>query len=195
MATYKDQKSGKWYCKFYYTNWQGQKKQKLKRGFERKKDSQEWERLFLEQFSKNPDITFASLYSKYKRFKENRVKPSTFENQCNAIELHILPYFKDWIVSDISPSDIAEWQNQLLEKKFSASHTRQINAYLRMLFKYAVDYLGLQKMPSIAQICKPEKGNIDFWTPEEYKIFSDLADGVGGSVRFIYKTGEIKSDD
>ncbi|MGI6020707.1 MAG: hypothetical protein ACOX71_04435 [Lachnospiraceae bacterium] len=30
---------------------------------------------------------------------------------------------------------------------------------------------------------------------EEYKIFSDLADGVGGSVRFIYKTGEIKSDD
>lgn len=41
-----------------------------------------------------------------------------------------------------------------------------------MVFKYAVDYLGLSQTPVKSQICKPEKGNIDFWTPEEYKIFS-----------------------
>ena len=42
-----------------------------------------------------------------------------------------------------------------------------------MLFKYAVDYLGLSKNPVKAQICKATKGKIDFWTPEEYKAFSE----------------------
>ena len=33
MPAYKDEKTGKWFAKFYYTNWQGIKKQKWKRGF------------------------------------------------------------------------------------------------------------------------------------------------------------------
>lgn len=173
MPTYKDESKGTWYCKFYYTDWTGQKRQKLKRGFKLQREAKEWERLFLEQFAKNPDITFETLYEKYKKFKENRVRPSTLENQCNAIELHILPYFKSKVVSEITPADIVEWQNKLLEKGFSASHARQINAYLKMIFKYAVDYLGLSQSPVKSQICKPEKGNIDFWTHEEYKLFSD----------------------
>lgn len=173
MPCYKDNVRGTYFVKTYYTNWQGEKKQKFKRGFKLQRDAKEWERNFLEQFATSPDITFQSLYDKYKRFKENRVKASTLETQCNAIDLHILPYFKDKIVSDITPADVSEWQSRILHKHFSASHTRQINAYLRMLFKYAVDYLGLAKSPVISQICKPEKGNIDFWLPEEYQRFSD----------------------
>lgn len=173
MPCYKDEKTSTWYCKFYYTNWQGEKKQKLKRGFKLQREAKDWERSFLEQFSSGSDITFESLYQKYVRFKENRVRASTLENQCNAIELHILPYFGKMIVSEIAPIVVAEWQNQLLAEHFSASHTRQINAYLRMLFKYAVDYLGLSKNPVKAQICKATKGKIDFWTPEEYKAFSE----------------------
>lgn len=197
MPSYKDENSGTWYCKFYYTDWTGKKRQKLKRGFKLQRDAKEWELLFLEQFAKNPDITFSTLYDKYKRFKENRVRPSTLENQCNAIELHILPYFRKKIVSEITPADIVEWQNQLLGKGFSASHTRQINAYLRMLFKYAVNYLGLQKSPVIVQICKPQKGNIDFWTPEEYKRFSDsIKDNIELYTAFeiLFYTGMRKGE-
>lgn len=172
MPAYKDDSTGTWYCKFYYTNWQGEKKQKLKRGFKLQREAKDWERFFLEQYAKNPDITFETLYNKYLKFKENRVRASTFESQCNAIELHILPYFKNKVLSEITPSDIVEWQNEVLSKGFSASHTRQINAYLKMIFKYAVDYLGLPQSPVKSQICRPERGNIDFWTPEEYKVFS-----------------------
>lgn len=43
MAAYKDEKTGTYYVKFYYTDWTGKKKQKLKRGFTRKKDAQSWE--------------------------------------------------------------------------------------------------------------------------------------------------------
>ena len=49
MPTYKDEKTGSWYCKFYYTDWQGNKKQKLKRGFKLQRDAKDWERKFLEQ--------------------------------------------------------------------------------------------------------------------------------------------------
>ena len=64
MPSYKDKNTNTWYCKFYYTNWQGEKKQKLKRGFDRKKDAQDCERNFLDQYATNPDITNQTLYEK-----------------------------------------------------------------------------------------------------------------------------------
>lgn len=77
MPTYKDEKTNTWYCKFYYTNWQGQKKQKLKRGFKLQRDAKEFERKFLEQFAKNPDISFESLYKKYKEYITPQIKENT----------------------------------------------------------------------------------------------------------------------
>lgn len=58
MPAYKDEKTGKWFAKFYYTNWQGIKKQKWKRGFATKKEALGFERDFLEKQSANPDMTF-----------------------------------------------------------------------------------------------------------------------------------------
>ena len=77
MATYKDEKRGTWYCKFYYVDWTGTRRQKLKRGFKLQREAKEWERLFLEQFAKNPDITFEALYEKYKEYIKPRIREST----------------------------------------------------------------------------------------------------------------------
>jgi len=65
MPAYKDEKTGKWFAKFYYTNWQGIKKQKWKRGFATKKEALGFERDFLEKQSANPDMTFQNLYEIY----------------------------------------------------------------------------------------------------------------------------------
>ena len=43
MPTYKDEKTGTWFVKCYYTDYIGNKKQKKKRGFARQKDAKEWE--------------------------------------------------------------------------------------------------------------------------------------------------------
>ena len=51
MPAYYNEESKKWYCKFYYKDWQGNRKQKKKSGFERKKDALEWERSFLDKLS------------------------------------------------------------------------------------------------------------------------------------------------
>ena len=105
MPTYKDTKTGTWYCKFYYTDWQGQKRQKLKRGFSRQKDAKDWERLFLDQFAKNPDITFEVLYLKYKEYIRLRIRESTAASRFSMIDRHILPFFENRVVSDISTGE------------------------------------------------------------------------------------------
>ena len=43
MPAYKDEKTGLWYCKFVYTDWNGEKKQKKKKGFKFQKDAKAFE--------------------------------------------------------------------------------------------------------------------------------------------------------
>ena len=171
MPTYKDDKAGTWYCKFYYTDWQGQKRQKLKRGFSRQKDAKDWERLFLEQFAKNPDITFEALYLKYKEYIRLRIRESTAASRFSMIDRHILPFFKKKVVSDISPADVAAWQNEMLQKGLSNTYLNQINIYLKAIFAYAVDYVGLPKNPCTKSIGSRKTRKLNFWTPGEYARF------------------------
>lgn len=42
MGAFKDKKSGSWYVQFRYTDWQGKRQQKLKRGFATKHEALEW---------------------------------------------------------------------------------------------------------------------------------------------------------
>ena len=172
MPVYKDTKTNTWYCKFYYTDWQGTKRQKLKRGFKLQREAKEWERLFLEQYAKNPDITFESLYEKYKTFITPRIRESTAKARFYMLDSHVLPFFKNRVVSEITPADIAAWQTEMLNKGLSDSYMHSANTYLKAIFTYAVEYLGLSKNPCKRSIGTTKTKKINFWTPEEYAIFS-----------------------
>ncbi len=173
MPTYKDEKTGTWYCKFYYTDWTGSRKQKLKRGFKLQRDTKEWEQVFLDQFAKNPDIIFAALLIKYQEYIAPRVKESTLRTREYLLKTHIEPFFRGKIVSEITPEDIIHWQNLILSKGFSESYQKTLSIYLKAIFNYAVNCLGLSKNPCTKPIGKSKRRRIDFWTPEEYKAFSD----------------------
>ena len=49
MPAYKDETRNNWYSAFYYENWNGERKKKMKRGFETKKAAQDWKQQFLLQ--------------------------------------------------------------------------------------------------------------------------------------------------
>ena len=66
MGAFKDKKSGSWYVQFRYTDWQGKRQQKLKRGFATKHEALEWEREFLLQ--KQTDVTMSFTLSSNRRF-------------------------------------------------------------------------------------------------------------------------------
>ena len=46
MSVFKDEKTNKWYVMVRFTDWQGQRKQKCKRGFATRRDALEWEKVF-----------------------------------------------------------------------------------------------------------------------------------------------------
>ena len=51
MPTYKDEKTGLWYCKFVYKDWTGKSIQKKKMGFKLQREAKEYEMDFLNRFS------------------------------------------------------------------------------------------------------------------------------------------------
>ena len=65
MSVYKDEKTGKWYALTWYHDWKGEGRQKCKRGFETKKEAQEWEMTFLKQNAADMDMTFAAFCELY----------------------------------------------------------------------------------------------------------------------------------
>ena len=54
-----------------YNDWQGNAKQKCKRGFATKREAVQWEREFLRKEQSNVDMTFESFYECYR----NDLKP------------------------------------------------------------------------------------------------------------------------
>lgn len=95
MPAYKDKKTDTWYCKFYYIDWTGTRRQKMKRGFKLQREANEWERNFLEKQSGSPDKTFKALYDLYSEDIRSRLKESTVEVKRRYINHRILLYFKN----------------------------------------------------------------------------------------------------
>lgn len=88
MAAFKDKKNGSWYVQFRYTDWRGERQQKLKRGFATKKEAQAWEREFLMQKQADINMSFESFVALY----EKDVKPKLKLNTWLSKEHIMLPY-------------------------------------------------------------------------------------------------------
>lgn len=173
MPVYKDEKTGTWYAKFYYTDWIGERKQKMKRGFKLQRDAKAWERSFLEKQQGDPDMTFRSLYELYLEDITQHLKKSTVDSRKRRCERHLLPYFENRPISQIKPADVRKWQGSILAKGFKPTYQKTLNEQLSMIFNYAVKYYGLRSNPCsiTGMIGKSKAGRMDFWTQEEFKQF------------------------
>lgn len=109
MPAYKDKNSGKWYVQFRYTDWQGERKQKLKRGFATKREALNWEREFLMQKKADLGMTLESFYELYEADVKPKLKLNTWLNKECLIKTKILPYLGKRKLSDITPRDIVCW--------------------------------------------------------------------------------------
>ena len=173
MPPYFDEKQKTWYCKFYYTDWTGQRKQKLKRGFLRQRDAKDWERSFLEKQQGTPDMSFQALYDLYLEDIGHRLKASTIRNKKAALESHVVPFFKDKPINQITPADIRTWQNSILSGSIKDTYQRQIYNQLNAVLNYAIRYYGLLRNPCqvTGPIGKARASRMDFWTHDEFKEF------------------------
>ena len=65
MAAFKNKDNGTWYVQFRYTDWRGERQQKLKRGFPTKKAALAWEREFLMKKQADLNMTLESFVELY----------------------------------------------------------------------------------------------------------------------------------
>lgn len=173
MPTYYNEKTKKYYCKFYYTDWQGIRRQKKKEGFTLARDAKAYEQEFLNKTAGDCSMKFAALYDIYITDFKARHKPTTVNQRVYDMEKYILPFLGDMPLTAITPVTIRKWQNDIISAGYAETTQRHLNAILSAIFNYAVKYYKLQSNPVrlAGTIGKSHAGRIDFWTLTEFNSF------------------------
>ena len=181
MPAYKDTAKGTWYVSFYYVNWKGERDRKLKRGFPTKREALEWEREFLQQKTADLTMSFEAFVKIYVEDMKNRIKRHTWKTKTSIIDSKLLPYFKDRKMSEITPKDIIQWQNEMMALRnpkgdaFSPIYLKTLHNQLSAVFNHAVRYYELKSNPAAkaGNMGKEKAKEMLFWTKEEYLKFAD----------------------
>ena len=181
MSVYKD-KNGTWYVMTRCDDWQGQRKQKCKRGFKTKREAQDWERRFLLQQGGDLDMLFKDFYKLYEQDMKARLKQNTWEHKACVIKSKILPYFGEKSMKDIQARDVLTWQNELLRhrdkngKPYSETYLKNLHNQLSCIFNHAVRYYDLSTNPAAkaGSIGVKNAKEMNFWTKDEYMQFSEV---------------------
>lgn len=179
MAAYKDEERGTWYVSFHYNDWTGKNKRKLKRGFKTRREALEWEQHFRMKEESNLEMTFGDFVEAYTRDMKPKLKENTWNTKEAVVNSKLLPYFKDKKMKDIKPTDIIQWQNQMIKLKnpqgnlFKPTYLKTIQSELSALFNHAVRFYELKENP-VVKAGPLGKGTADemlFWIKEEYLQF------------------------
>ena len=181
MAAFKNKTNGTWYVQFRYTDWKGERQQKLKRGFATKKEAQAWEREFLMQKQADVNMTFESFAQLYEKDMKPKLKLNTWLTKESIIQKKILPYFGKRKLSEITAKDVMDWQNVIRGltdakgKPYSPTYLKTVHNQLSALFNHAVRYYGLQVNPAAkaGNMGVEERREMLFWTKDEYLKFAD----------------------
>lgn len=150
MGAFKNEKNGTWYVQFRYTDWQGLRQQKLKRGFATKREAQEWERAFLTEKKADVTMPFKTFTELYEKDVRPKLKENTWLTKEHIIKTKILPYFEHKRLCDISAKDVIAWQNEI-RKMTNSSGEPLSQGYLKTM------------LPDLLPAEEEKEANVDIW--------------------------------
>lgn len=140
-------------------------------------------------------INFNDAFIEYKNFSLKRRKTQGYNTMVRNFNNHILPYFKDMQLKDITKKDIINWQNILYDKNFSNSFYNSLYYNLSSFFEFCLDYDYIDNN-IIKQVKnfkkKYEKKEHNTYSLKEFKKFirnlDDIVDKEFFSFMFYYGT-------
>ena len=139
----KDPKTGKWLIQYRYTDWQGNRKKSTKRGFNTKREAEEWLQTFLVTQQADFNMMFEDFLKIYYADMETRLREHTMRTKKYIIDLKVLPFFGKMKMNEIKAADIRKWQNKLIQQGYAPTYLRTINNQVSALFNYAVMGISL----------------------------------------------------
>ena len=104
-GVYKDVVTKKYWIKFDYQDFTGEKRTVKKRGFKKIKDAIDFKIDFLQNQASSSSIRFSAFYESYINDMSKRLRKNTVENKRYIIELKILPYFGKKKINEITKAD------------------------------------------------------------------------------------------
>ena len=175
MKAERDPKTGKWLIQYRYTDWQGKRRKSMKRGFETKREAEEWLREFLQKKSVDFNMKFKDFLELYYADMGTRIRESTMRTKKYIVDLKILPFFGEMKMNEIKATDIRRWQNDLMSHGYSQTYLKTVNNQIVAIFNYAVKYYDLSANPckKAGSIGKAKADEMVFWTKEEFQRFVD----------------------
>lgn len=190
MPSYEQSKtSKKWSVRFREPDEYGIPHQKRLSGFRTKKEAQyayqdyieEQNRIAREKANETPDspddMYFETLTELFFKFKEDRVKYSSYYDLHSRVYSKIVPYFKGKRMKEIKPITILDWQKQTLPS-LSYNYTSKLMTALGAIYRYGEKYHDITNIMN--RIDKPrnmsQKKEMQFWTPDEFNKFYAAAD-------------------
>ena len=132
-------------------------------------------------------LKFIDLWVEFKEYQRLKLKHQSFRKEVNNYETHIVPYFKNYYVIEITAKDYVKFLNHIeINFDFSYSYKKSIHGCMVAILNYAIKFYGLNE--NIASKVggfnrkKSRTKKIDFWTIDEYNQFISVVDNE------IYKT-------
>ena len=170
---YKEKDTKKWTAQWFETNAKGEKKKRRKRGFETKREALEYERQKKLNNSRSMDMKLSEFMEVYFEDKQNELKERTMKNKRYMMEQHIVPYFGNQMMSEITAGQIIQWQNEMQTKGFSEAYLRMIQNQLTCLYTHASKIYDLHANPckKVKRMGSSDSRSLDFWTVDEYQKF------------------------
>lgn len=191
MPAYKDTNTGKWYAKFYYQT-DGGRKQKLKRGFDLKRQAEQYERDFLRIHNNENTILLSDLKTAFIEDLQKRGRAVTtvisYENRLDLL----LQHYGALSAGSITTEQITDILPEL-EENYSMNTRATVLRIWGALFSFGVKKYKLPSNP-VSAISKPtEKTTTEnFWTLEQFQTFRAVCknDSVSAlCLEIIYYTG------
>lgn len=170
---YKEKDTKKWTAQWFETNAKGEKKKRRKRGFDTKREALEFERQKKLSSVRSMDMKLSDFIEVYFEDKQNELKERTLKNKKYMMLQHVVPYFGEMMMNEISAGQIIQWQNEMQTKGFSDAYLRMIQNQLTSLFTHATRIYDLPVNPckKVKRMGSDDNRSFDFWTREEYQRF------------------------
>lgn len=204
MASYEKHENGTWSVRFRDVE-NFEVKHKRLSGFKTKKEA---ENAYLEYKSQSDEekynkishgagtLKFRDLYKEYCEFQKSRIKESSYIDLKCKCELHILPFFENYIVVTISPKLILKWQNTL--EKYSYEYKVNLRTYLSSILKFAEKYYRIPNQVKYVDNFKKleSKKEMQIWNVDEFTQFINSTDELINKAFFsaLYLTGARKGE-
>lgn len=171
MPAYKDNKTGKWYVKINYKDFKGKSRQKLKRGFNLKREAQEFESNFLANINVDLSIPFNEFVDIYFMSIKPKIRMKTYVSKQKHFN-RIIKYFDNIPFDKIDNNMVSDFMNTLIIDNLSNNTIKTIKKELSAIFNYAIKFHGYKNNPThnLGNIYNPNSMDKKYiiWSIDDY---------------------------